>query len=94
MALAGNGRRSDGMLATDWSSCDSGCPPFRTPAGFWHLLRDWDNCMDLLTDNVSLLQQLEIFGGQYSVPFPTWDVEALPSGHYNFTILDVLLWHI
>ena len=23
---------------------------------------------DLLTDNVSLLQQLEIFGGQYSVP--------------------------
>ena len=44
--------------------------------------------LTLLTDNVSLLQELEIFGGPYSVP---WDVETSPLGRYNFTVLDVLL---
>ena len=43
----------------------------------------------LLTDNVSLLQQLQIFGGQYSVPSLPGMLK--PRRHYNFTILDVLL---
>ena len=46
---------------------------------------------DLLMDNVSLLQQLEIFGGQYSAPAlqgmlkpRLWDVTTVPSWMYCF----------
>ena len=62
---------------------------------------------DLLTDNVSLLQQLETFGGQYAVPMLPGmfkphlrEVTNLPSWLYCFMayvamrVSDTVVWHM
>ena len=32
---------------------------------------------DLLTDNISLLQQLDTFGGNHAIPIAAWNAECL-----------------